>query len=810
MSTTPDVAPRSIDGPRESAGTDGVLGLRGFFSPRRVALLGASESSGWTGLVLAGADLSPGIERLVLVNPRRTTVHGRPAVPSLAALDEPVDLAFVMVGPDRAADVVEEAIAYGVKDFVMLSAGLGEAGEEGGRRQRRLAELCAAGGARLLGPNVSGYVNAAAGVRLFGLPVPADLPAGRVGVVMQSGGLATHVLSLARSWGVGLSLLATTGNEAQITATDVLAHLVDDEGTDAIAVFLESVRDPEAFRTVALRAAERGKPIVALHVGSSDLGRAAAMSHTGALVGDHAATIAALEDLGVVPVRSMEELVATAALLAHRPTGLPGRRLAVVAASGGACELIADASEALGFTMPPYAGPLADALAREVPEFADVRNPLDVTGFVVKAADLPFTATRLVNEHGADDYDVMILQSVVLPAAPGPDADAVRARFRRLADTVATSPVPVMLQTGAVFSLSPFALELVRENDLTILPGIATGIAAIDGAVRYAENRVRALRDRTLGDLSGVPPVAAGNGGFQGAAAGVHGDRASAAAAPVGGDRPDRAVASNENTDRAAAVSDTNGDRPDVRAMSEGRNERPQAAVASGNGGRPGAGPAGGDRPDAAALAALMTRCGVPAPPVRRVRSAGEAASAAAELGFPVVLKIAGDVAHKTDVGGVVLGLHDAEAVADAYDAMLAEVARNLPGARLDGADVAPMRPAGAELLVSVVRDPRWGPMLTVGAGGVLTELLADVAVRPLPVPETEIPGMLARLRAFRLLTGYRGAPKADLERVAAAIAGVQRLAVALGPRLRAVEVNPLWVRGDRVEALDLLVDWAE
>ncbi|GII78552.1 pimeloyl-CoA synthetase [Sphaerisporangium rufum] len=704
-------------GDRRPAGTAGP-DLRGFFTPRRVALIGASESSGWTGLVLAGADRSPGLEEMILVNPRRATVHGRPAIPSLAALDRPADLAFVMVGPDRVAGAVRDALAAGTRDLVVLSAGLGEAGAEGGTRQRHLAELCAAGGARLLGPNVSGFVNPAGGVTLFGLPVPADLPAGRVGVVMQSGGLATHVLGLARSWGIGLSLLATTGNEAVLTATDVLDHLVDDEGTGVVAVFLESVRDPAAFRAVALRAAGRGKPIVALHAGTSTLGRAAALSHTGALVGDHALTAAALEDLGVVLVRSMEELVATAALLAHHPRGLGGRRLAVVAASGGACELIADAAEPLGFTLPPFSGELAGALAAALPPFADVRNPLDVTGYVVKAADLPFTATELVDRHGAGDHDALILQSVVLPAGPGPDEEAVRARFRRLAGAVRGATVPVVLQTGAVFALSPFALELVMDNDLVVLPGIAAGMAALDRAARYAEILPRALRDR------------------------------SPAAVPAWAGRGD--------------------------------------------------------------VAELLARCGVPVPPERRVRTAGEAARAAAELGFPVVLKVVSDdVPHKSDVGGVVLGLAGPAAVSEAFSAMMAEVSARLPGAALDGALVAPMRPPGVELLVSVVNDPRWGLLLTVGSGGVLAELLDDVVVRPLPVAETEIPGMLAGLRVARLLGGYRGSAPADLPAVTAAIVGVQRLAGALGPDLRAVEINPLWVRGEQVEALDVLLDWA-
>ncbi|MGI5242219.1 acetate--CoA ligase family protein [Dactylosporangium sp. CA-139066] len=698
--------------------------LDGFFAPRSVALIGASESSGWTKMVLDGIDLSAGLRDVHLVNPRRSAVHGRRTVPELSALDEAPDLAFVMVGPDRVPEVVDEALALGTRDFVVLSAGLGEAGHEGAALQRQVAELCARRGARLLGPNVSGYVNAAGGVRLFGLPVPADLPGGRVGVVLQSGGLATHVLALARSWGVGLSLLATTGNEAMLTATDVLGHLVDDPGTDVLAVFLESVRDTAAFREVALRAARAAKPVVALHVGRSSLGRAAALSHTGALVGDHRSAMAALADLGVVTVNTLEDLVATAALLSRQRRGLRGRRVAVVAASGGACELIADAAEPLGFTLPPFSPALTQSMAAAMPEFADVRNPLDVTGFVVKTADLPFIATQRVGADAADDYDVLILQSVVLPAAPGPDEAAVRARFARLAAAVRECPIPVVLQTGATFALSPFGLELVRDNDLTVLPGIAAGMRALDGAARYAELRPRALRDRTA------------------------------------------ALAQVRDIGTATGLPE---------------------------------------------LAPLLVECGVPVPPSRLVRSAPEAVGAAAEIGYPVVLKIvADDIAHKSDVGGVILDLHDADQVAAAYGRILADVAAAVPRARVDGVLVAAMRPSDVELLVGVVVDPSWGPMLTVGSGGVLAELLGEVAVRPLPVLEQDVAGMLAELRVSRLLDGYRGGAPADRAAVARAVVGVARVAEAIGPSLRAIEVNPLGVSGHRVEALDLLVVRAE
>ena len=688
--------------------------LGGFFTPRHVALVGASESSGWTGLVLDGVDRSPGLESVSLINPRHRTVHGRPAVTHPAQLTQVPDLAFLMVGGDRVPELVYELIELGTRDFVALSAGLDSV------RERGLGELCRQHGARLLGPNVSGFVNLTAGVRLFGLPTPKDVPAGRIGVVLQSGGLATHVLGLARAWGAGLSTLVTTGNEAGLDAGDVFAHLVDDPDTDAIGVFLESVRRPEVFRRAALRAAAAGKPVVALHAGRSELGRAAAQSHTGALVGNHGMALAALADLGVVTVDSLEGLVCTVSLLSQQRQGLRGRRLAVVAASGGACELIADAADSRGLTLPPFRPALAAGLNEVMPEFADVHNPLDVTGFVVKQADLPFVATQLVAELAADDYDAVILQSVVLPAEAGPDSDAVEARFARLADAIDSCPIPVVLQTAATYSLGDFALGIVRRHDLVVLPGIEAGIAALEAAARRHELLARALRPRD----QDTPPV-----------------------------------------DPAPATT--------------------------------------------AAVKSIAVTAGLPFPPERCVTTADDAVRAAGAIGYPVVLKVnSPDIAHKTEVGGVALGLDGPDQVRAAFDRMLTAVRTACPAAYLAGVDVVAMRSPGTELLVAVTRDPDWGPMLTIGAGGILAELLQDTVTRPLPLRTCDIGEMLDEVRIGALLRGFRGGPAADRAAVCDAVAAIALTFRQAGPTIRSLEVNPLRVDGPDVQALDLLAEF--
>ena len=205
----------------------------------------------------------------------------------------------------------------------------------------------------------------------------------------------------------------------------------------------------------------------------------------------------------------------------------------------------------------------------------------------------------------------------------------------------------------------------------------------------------------------------------------------------------------------------------------------------------------------------VLARCGVPVVPMTLARSEDEAVAAALAIDGPAVLKIASpDIGHKSDIGGVALRLDGESAVRAAYRRVCDSAAAAAPKACLEGVLVAPMRPGGLELFVGVSRDPQWGLVLAAGLGGVWVEVLQDVSLRLLPVDRAEARRMLEALRGAKLLQGSRGMPPADLDAVAEAIARIGDAAMAFGPALAAMDVNPLWVHGDRVEALDALCVW--
>ena len=215
-------------------------------------------------------------------------------------------------------------------------------------------------------------------------------------------------------------------------------------------------------------------------------------------------------------------------------------------------------------------------------------------------------------------------------------------------------------------------------------------------------------------------------------------------------------------------------------------------------------------RSEHAALRCLAS-AGVPVVPMTLAATEDEACEAARRIGGRLVVKIASpDIAHKTDIGGVVLNVEGEAAMRAAYRGVMAAASRHAPAAALEGVIVAPMRPRGLELLVGISRDPQWGPVMALGLGGVWVEALKDVALRLLPLGAAEVKRALAGLRGAALLRGGRGVPAADPDAVADAVMRIGQAALGFGRDLATLEVNPLWVHGDRVEALDALCVWNE
>lgn len=476
----------------------GAEAMRALFAPKSIALVGATDKSGWSLATFDNLRNHGFSGQVHLVNPRTEVVHGQRAHRSLSDIGEPVDMAYVMVPTPAVLPVLREGAGLGIRSYVVLTAGFGETGPEGMRREEEILDFARENRLTVLGPNGNGYINATAGTTPYGLPIPAPLLGGQVGVVLQSGALASSVLSFAQARNVGLSLLTSMGNETMVSVTDVIDYLVDDPATKVIALFLESVRHPERFARAARRAARAGKPVVALKIGSSKIASHTAQAHTGALVGDDRVIDAAFGQLGVVRVRSLEDLIITSGLLAQVGR-IDGPRIGVVTPSGGACEVIADRAEQEGLELPPFAPETVARLKEILPGFATVQNPLDVTGYVVVDRTLLGRALEVVADDPGIDA-VMLLSDLprMVPADPAPTLLHFGATAQRIRD----ASRPVMVASNILTDITEFGRHVQEETGFPyVAGGIEHAVTAIGAAVRWSRDSPRAA-DGPVGPAS--------------------------------------------------------------------------------------------------------------------------------------------------------------------------------------------------------------------------------------------------------------------------------------------------------------------
>jgi acyl-CoA synthetase (NDP forming) len=497
--------------------------LAAFFAPRSLAIVGASDTAYWSLNAYANLKVIGFEGRVVPVNPRRSHVFGLEAVASLRDLASPVDLAYIATQPASLSAILDDAAAAGVRHAVVVAAGFGESGPAGKALQRSLIEQARKRGIVLLGPNCPGFLNVSDSVAAYGQQIPAGLPRGGVGVVLQSGALTTVVLKFAIAHDIGLSKVVCLGNEAIIGAADVLDYLIDDPDTRVIAMFLEQISDGAHFLALAERALVQGKSIVVLKAGRTPAGQRAALAHTGAVAGDEAVIDAALRQAGIARVRSLEELLVTAGLMAQG-YGIKGNRMAVVSASGGAGDIMADRASDEGLDMPSFSPEIAAELRAYLPGFATVQNPLDTAAVdTVRETGTAAVPMDVVAEIASRDpgFDFILYMgfNVVPQTEPEPgERDRTIARMSHVRAMRGAAPRPIVPIGLTSLAAGPFAKQVYRDSGLWMLPGIEVGMTALGHVARWNAARERALarvrqpvqsgrvrRDRNAGALPHAP-----------------------------------------------------------------------------------------------------------------------------------------------------------------------------------------------------------------------------------------------------------------------------------------------------------------
>jgi acyl-CoA synthetase (NDP forming) len=355
--------------------------LKYLLSPKSAVIVGASaDYSKFAGKTVKYALKHQFPGKLYAVNPTRTVISGIPCFPSVKDLPEAVDTAFIQIAAKGVRGVIEQCIEKDIKSIIIHSANIDESSEKEKKTEERIKALAREAGIRIVGPNCAGIVNMTESIILS--PILCyeidDIPKGRIGLISQSGGVTGASVSRTADRGIGFSYVISTGNEMDLSVSEFAQYLLRDRNTDAIAIYIEGIRNIEAFREVAIEALKIGKPILVLKIGRTEVGAKAAASHTGALTGTDTIYDAFFKQYGITRVETLEDLFEVSALFCKAKPP-KGKNVGVVTTTGGGATIMVEAAAQAGLQFPlPSDSAIAKA-TEFLPSFAAKSNPMDVT-----------------------------------------------------------------------------------------------------------------------------------------------------------------------------------------------------------------------------------------------------------------------------------------------------------------------------------------------------------------------------------------------------------------------------------------------
>jgi len=695
----------------EGVSSDGRGALECMLEARSVAVVGASVREGSVGHEVVRQLITGGFDGSAYpVNPKYDEILGLPCFPSVTEVPGPVDLVVLAVSNAQLEEQLSLAVSEDARSAAIFASGYEEPREGVPSLTERLGAIARDAGMPICGGNGMGFLNIERGLRICGFFQPPDLTPGPVAFVSHSGSAFSAMLHNDR--GLSFNLVVSSGQELVTTTADYMTYTLGLSSTKAIGLFIETVRDPERFRSALGAAAEADVPVVVLKVGREALTREMVTAHSGALAGEDGAYEALFDAYGVLRVESLDELADTLALMSSDRRAGPGG-LASAHDSGGERALMVDAAAAAGVRFAEISRATTDRMAELLDQGLLPVNPLDFWG---TGRDADEVVTGCMRALLADDDVAALAFAVDLTTEDNPAMGYIGMAKAVFNET----EKPMAMLSNLSSGIDRGDVKLLEEAGIPVLESTHTGLAAFRHLFAYRDARAHPplsgsspvpedVRERWRTRLSGEEPV----GEFEGLE--------------------------------------------------------------------------------------LLAAYGVPVVASRAAGSLDEAVAAAEALGWPVALKTAmPGIAHKTELGGVMLGLDSPFALAEAYG--------TLAGALGPHVTVARMAPEGVEMALGVVRDPQFGPLVLVAAGGVLVELLHDRRLALPPLDASRAHSMIDRLKVRPLLEGMRGAPAADVASLAQAVVGVSWLAHDLGDLLEALDVNPMICGPGGSLAVDVLV----
>ncbi|HCT65491.1 MAG TPA: hypothetical protein DIC60_09560 [Lachnospiraceae bacterium] len=429
--------------------------LNEMFSPKGVAVFG-SAGEGKLANILINRVLDGGLEEVYAINPKSQSVRNAKGYTSVLEVEETVDMAVIAAPASALKDIMEDCGKKGIKAAVIISSGFSEAGNADGEKE--IMEIAAKYGIRSIGPNCAGLVNTHANLVATLETMP---PKGGISIISQSGAIGGSFMSLSAADGVGIAKFLSYGNGGDLTVIELLKYLEKDEDTKVIALYLETVNNGREFMET-VKAVSKTKPIVIVKSGRTSTGQRAALSHTGSLAGSDAVFDAAIKQCGAIRVDTLQDLFEVCKGFSLLPE-MKGRNLAVITNSGGPGVMTTDQADNLDLKINEPDMDIKDELAKFLPSFAGLRNPVDLT---VEGSGEQYGKAIEISLKQNDAAIVLYVGTPYLNSI-----DTAKGIVR--AYKVSKKPIAVMLQVGKDIKES---IEYLRENNI---PCFASGERAV-------------------------------------------------------------------------------------------------------------------------------------------------------------------------------------------------------------------------------------------------------------------------------------------------------------------------------------------
>jgi acyl-CoA synthetase (NDP forming) len=721
------------------------LDLDRFFHPKTIAVIGASATS---------RKPNTAMWKKIRAWGARTGADVIPVHPNYeeidgafcydSILDIPGEIDLAVILVGDAVAMFETVLQKAPRFAVIFSAGFAETGAEGEALQRRLEALIESGSTHLLGPNTN--LNAFETFR-------DDLAGPTIALITQSGHQGRPVFQ-AQEQGVALSHWAPTGNEADLEFADFARYFADEPDVGVIAAYIEGFKDGRTLMLAADHAARAGVPIVCVKVGKTDAGRSMAMSHTGHLTGSDDVTNAVFRQFGVTRVDGLDELTDIAAMFARTKAPRAWTRrgtdddarpfgVCVYAISGGTGAHMADLLSAAGLHLPELTTKTQKALHACIPGYLRVSNPVDSGG------------PASTDERGPKIIDAIIadpnVDLIVCPIT-GALETISRPLATDLVAPAAKTDKPILVVWGSPDGNDPVYTDVLLASQLPTFRTFHNCVAATKAYFDYWTFRAR--YESPFDD-----PITKPSGAAKKVAARLS------------------AVRERSNGSDRSNTSDGRHRVATGKALSEHASKE------------------------------VLRAYGIPVSRDRLCDSPGSAAKAAAEVGYPVVMKVSSpDVLHKSDLGLVEVGVGSAAEVKRAYKTLLGRAHKADKHADIEGVLVCEMVKGGVETVIGVSNDELFGPTIMFGLGGVFVEVFEDVTFRVPPFDRREAIRMVDEVKGAKVLHGTRGQKAVDIKALVDVIMKVQRLALENATTIAELDINPLVVRSRGAVALDALI----